>query len=110
MLPIDRNCFNYQLTEFQHKLLRRLANGKVKVYCMPAGTPRDKRCEEMNDQFNEVLQLVEIGVLNDVSAGERFSPIVEEHRLSENRDVVIVSLNGFGQEMFGRNLWEKYVN
>ncbi len=110
MLPADRNCFNYQLTEFQHKLLRRLANGKVKIYLMPAGTPRDKRCEEMNDQFNEVLQLVELGVMNDVSDAEKFAPIVKEHWESEKREVVVVWINGFGQEMFGRCPWEKYVN
>ena len=110
MLPADRNCFNYQLTEFQHKLLRRLANGKVKIYCMPAGVPSDKKQNEINEQFNEVLQLVEIGVLNDVSDGEKFRPIVKEHRESENRDVVIVWMNGYGSEMFRRVPWEKRVN
>ena len=110
MLPADRNCFNYQLTEFQHKLLWRLANGKVKIYCMPAGVPADKKEDELNDQFNQVLQLVELGVMNDVSAGEKFKPLVDEHRMSENRDVVIVWINGFGQELFGRCPWDKYVN
>lgn len=101
---------NFKLTKFQVGILKRLANGRVKVYCMPAGVQRDKRRDEINLQFNEVLQLVEMGLVNDVSDGEKFKGIVEQHRVNEGRDVVVIWLNGFGQEMWGRTPWDKRRN
>ena len=98
-----------QLNEKQYRLLRRLANSRVKVYCMPSGIGSDKRENDINLEFNSTLHLCELGLLRDGSDWPKYQELVKRYS-EEGRDVVIVILNGIGQEMFGRTPWEKWVN
>lgn len=99
-----------QLTEHQYRLLKRLANSPVKVYCMPAGIDSDKKRDELNLEFNAVLRLVELGLLTDASDWARYKPMVDEHMAESGRVVVIVVLTKLGQRMFERTPWEKRKN
>ena len=47
-----------QLTPYQFKILRRLANSEIKAYCQPAGIDSDKRRDEITQDFNATLRLV----------------------------------------------------
>jgi hypothetical protein len=99
-----------QLTKHQYKLLRRLANSPVKVYCMPAGIDSDKKRDEINLDFNDTLRLVELGLMSDASLWPKYEGLVAQHRDESGRDVVIVVLNKSAQRMFERTTWEKRIN
>lgn len=99
-----------QLTKHQYKLMRRLANSPVKVYCMPAGIDSDLKRDEINIEFNETLRLVELGMMSDASLWPKYEGLVAQHRDESGRDVVIVVLNKTAQRMFERTVWEKRIN
>ena len=99
-----------QLTKHQYKLLRRLANSPVKVYCMPAGIDSDLKRDEINLEFNETLRLVELGLMSDASLWPKYEGLVVQHRDESGRDVVIVVLNKSGQRIFERTRHEKWKN
>ena len=98
-----------QLTPHQFKLLRRLANNTIKVYCQPAGIDSDKRRDEITQDFNATLRLCELGLTSDATAWPKYEQLVARHA-GEGREIVIVVLNGVGQLMFERTLWEHWTN
>jgi hypothetical protein len=98
------------LTRHQFKLLKRLANSPVKVYCMPAGIDSDLKRDEVNVEFNGVLRLVQLGLMSDASLWPKYEGLVSQHRDESGRDVVIVVLNKSAQKMFERVIWERRVN
>lgn len=87
-----------------------LANAETKVYCAPAGVPHDKRQNEINDDFNGILRLVELGLMSDVSDTPKYRPLVDKYADEEGRDVVIVIINKGGDILFKRTSWGKWVN
>ena len=97
------------LTPHQFKLLRRLANNQVKVYCQPAGTDSDKRRDEINLDFNATLRLCELGLVSDATAWPKYIELVDRYA-GEGREIVIVVLNRIGDEMFKRTPWERWVS
>ena len=104
MQPIE------QLTQHQFKLLKRLANSPVKVYCMPAGIDSDLKRDEINVEFNGVLRLVQLGLMSDASLWPKYEGLVKQHRDESGRDVVIVVLNKSAQRLFERQRHEKWKN
>ena len=104
MQPIE------QVTEHQLKVLKRLANSQAKTYCAPAGTPADKRQDEINEHFNSILRLVEIGLMCDLSDSPKFRPLIDQYMHDEGRDVVVVAISVGGNVMFKRNPWQKWIN
>lgn len=101
------------LNRYQLKTLKRLANSQIKLYCCPAGLPLPERDEiesRITSDFNDILILVEMGLLDDISNDpEHQGKIAELHAL-EGRDIVITRLSRIGQVMFERVKWEKWVN
>ena len=97
------------LSKFQHSILKRLANGPVKTYCCPCGIAADKRCDDITEDFNAMLRLAQIGIVNDVSDLPKYAGVIKEWQ-DEGRYVVIININGFGQEMFQRTVGDKWVN
>ncbi len=97
------------LTPHQFKLLRRLANNQVKVYCQPAGTDSDKRRDEITLDFNAVLRLCELGLMSDATDWPKYTDLVSSYA-GEGREIVIVVLNKVGDVMFKRAQWERWVN
>jgi len=97
------------LTPHQFKLLRRLANNQVKVYCQPAGTDSDKRRDEINLDFNATLRLCELGLMSDATAWPKYTELVDRYA-GEGREIVIVVLNRVGQLLFQRTLHERWIN
>lgn len=98
-----------QLTPHQFKLLRRLANNKVKVYCQPVGIDSDKRRDEITLDFNAVLRLVELGLMSDATTWPKYADLVNSYA-GEGREIVIVVLNKIGDLMFKRTNHERYIN
>jgi hypothetical protein len=98
-----------QLTPHQFKLLRRLANNTVKVYCQPAGIDSDKRRDEITQDFNATLRLCELGLTSDATAWPKYTDLVTRYA-EEGREIVIVVLNKIGDVMFKRTPWENRVN
>jgi len=106
-MPMD------SLNRYQVKTLKRLANSSVKFYCCPAGLPipeRDDVESRVTGDFNDILVLVLLGLLDDVSTSPQHAGKVEELMALEGRDVVITKLSRLGQAMFERVKWEKWVN
>lgn len=99
----------HELNDYQFKILRRLANSPIKVYCQPAGIDSDKRRDEINIDFNSMLHLCELGLMSDATAWPKYEDLVAKNA-SEGRDIVIVVLNRIGQLMFERKPWEKRKN
>ena len=97
------------LTPHQFKLLRRLANNQVKVYCQPVGIDSDKRCDEITQDFNAVLRLCELGLMSDATDWPKYAELVTRYA-GEGREIVVVVLNRIGQLLFQRTLHERWVN
>jgi hypothetical protein len=97
------------LTPYQFKILRRLANNEVKVYCQPAGIDSDKRRDDINIDFNSMLRLCELGLMSDATAWPKYTELVTRYA-EEGREIVIVVLNKIGNEMFRRTPWGNRVN
>src|SRR5208282_5394201 len=93
------------LTPYQFKILRRLANNEVKTYCQPAGIDSDKRRDDINLDFNGMLRLCELGLMNDATAWPKYTELVDRYA-EEGREIVIVVLNRVGQLLFQRTLHE----
>jgi hypothetical protein len=98
-----------QLTLHQFKLLRRLANSQVKVYCQPAGTDSDKRRDEITLDFNATLRLCELGLMSDATCWPKYTELVDRYS-GEGREIVIVVLNKIGDVMFKRTAHERWTN
>ena len=98
-----------QLTPYQFKILRRLANSEIKTYCQPAGIDSDKRRDDINLDFNAMLRLCELGLTSDATAWPKYTDLVTRYA-EEGREIVIVVLNGVGDLMFKRTPWENRVN
>ena len=98
-----------QLTPYQFKILRRLANSEIKTYCQPAGIDSDKRRDDINLDFNSMLRLCELGLTSDATAWPKYTDLVTRYA-EEGREIVIVVLNGVGDLMFKRTPWENRVN
>lgn len=92
------------LTKFQHKTLKKLANGPVKLFQVGFGrnTPDNFVLE-----FNETLRLVELSLMDDVS--DMFPQLVVDH-IKQGGDAVVTRLTPRGQMMFERVKWEKWRN
>jgi len=97
------------LTPHQFKLLRRLANSQVKVYCQPAGIDSDKRRDDINIDFNAVLRLCELGLVSNATAWPKYTELVARYA-EEGREIVIVVLNRVGDVIFKRTCHERWVN
>ena len=98
-----------QLTQYQFKILRRLANSEIKTYCQPAGIDSDKRRDDINLDFNAMLRLCELGLTSDATAWPKYTDLVTRYA-EEGREIVIVVINRVGDEMFRRTPWENRVN
>ena len=98
-----------QLTPYQFKILRRLANSEIKTYCQPAGIDSDKRRDDINLDFNAMLRLCELGLTSDATAWPKYTDLVTRYA-EEGREIVIVVLNRVGQLMFERTPWEHWTN
>ena len=98
-----------QLTPYQFKILRRLANSEIKTYCQPAGIDSDKRRDDINLDFNSMLRLCELGLTSDATAWPKYTDLVTRYA-EEGREIVIVVLNKIGDVMFKRTPWENRVN
>ena len=98
-----------QLTPYQFKILRRLANNEIKTYCQPAGIDSDKRRDDINLDFNAMLRLCELGLTSDATAWPKYTGLVTRYA-EEGREIVIVVLNRVGQLLFRRTSHERYVN
>lgn len=97
-----------QLTQHQFKTLKLLANGKVKLYCNQSGTPKDPQIDEHNQEFNGLLRLAELGLLEDIS--EKCPDVVTEYKMKTGGDVAIVKITPIGQMMFEKHRWTKWKN
>lgn len=97
------------LTPHQFKLLRRLANNRIKVYCQPAGIDSDKRRDEINLDFNATLRLCQLGLMSDATDWPKYTELVDRYA-GEGREIVIVVLNKIGDLMFERTPWESRIN
>src|SRR6266481_7497690 len=97
-----------QLTKHQYRVLRMLANSRTKVYCAPAGTKADKRQNDINEDFNAILRLVELGLMSDLSDAPKYRPIIESYATNEGREVVIVAISKGSDAMFKRMRWGKW--
>jgi hypothetical protein len=97
------------MTPYQLKIIRRLANSQVKTYCQPAGIDSDKRRDDINLDFNAMLQLVELGLLSDATQWPKYQALVASHA-EDGREVIIVVLNRVGNMMFERTSHERWTN
>jgi hypothetical protein len=100
----------HQLSKHQFHILKLLANGKTKTYCAPAGTPADKRQNEINEDFNDILKLVEWGLVSDVSETPKYHDLIAGYAHEEGRDVVVIVINKGGDKMFKRVSHGRWVN
>lgn len=98
-----------QLNDYQVKILRRLANNQIKVYCQPAGIDSDRRQDDINLDFNSMLRLIELGLVSDATSWPKYQELVARYE-SEGREIVIICLNRAGQLMWERTPWEKRIN
>jgi len=89
------------LTKHQFSVLTKLANSKVKIYCIVSVANADDM------EFNETLQLVPLKLLVDVS--DRYPDTVKKFA-SGGDDAAVMALTHRGQWMFERTKWEKWVN
>jgi hypothetical protein len=79
------------------------------LYCNISGTPNEpKRRDEHNEEFNGLLRLTEIGLLEDIS--DKCPEVVAEYKAKIDGDVAIVKLTPVGQMMFEKHRWTKWVN
>lgn len=99
-----------RLNKYQAATLRRLANSRVKNYCVPAGLGNEEFGAKITEDFNDILRLVEVGLLIDISNEPEHRGKCRELMALEGRDIVIVRLSLRGQQMFERTAWEKWVN
>lgn len=98
------------MSKYQFRTLTKLANSQTKVYCSPAGTPRDKHENEINEDFNGMLRLVELGLMVDVSDAPKYEHLIHQYAHEEGRDVVVTAISKMGDLMFKRTRWEKWLN
>jgi hypothetical protein len=101
------------LNRFQLQTLKKLANRNTKLYCCPSGLPlpeRDVIESQITGDFNDILILVELGMLTDVSSKPEHQAKIEELTAIEGRDIVITRLSALGQVMFEKVKWEKWRN
>jgi penicillin-binding protein-related factor A (putative recombinase) len=90
-----------QLTKHQFDVLKKLANNKIKTFCVVFVKDQD------DTEFNETLQLVETKLLIDIS--DRYSDLIKTHTDNGN-DAAVTALTFRGQWMFERTKWEKWIN
>lgn len=94
------------LTKHQENVLARLATGQVTRYAAVTGVPSDGNVEKVvNTMFAEDLQLVEWGLLYDITSQpkwkEKAASILEE----EGRTMRVLSATPMVNMMFGRVAW-----
>jgi len=97
------------LTQHQFHVLKLLANGDVKNYCNVSGIARDgKGVDQHNQEFNDLLRLVELELLEDISS-QCIESVLEYHTKTGG-DVAIVRISPLGQLMFERHRHTKWKN
>lgn len=97
-----------KLSLYQYKLLRRLT-GSLNTYAAFSGEPGTQDENDANLLFNSVCQLVQMGLLLDISDDERFTRMHAEME-KQQQQIIIVTLSRRGRALFERKPWEKWVN
>lgn len=90
--------------------MTKLANSQIKTFCAPAGVPSDNHQNEINEDFNGILRLVELGLAVDVTDAPKYAHLKTQYAEEEGRDIIVVTISKMGDMMFKRTVWDKWVN
>lgn len=98
------------LSVFQYQIVKRLCRWKKSnVYAAFTGEPGTPTENDANVGFNATCQLVEAGLMKDVSHQAQFMPMhVQLGRTKQ--EMIVVTPTDVALKMFGRVKWEKWVN
>lgn len=92
--------FTYELTEFQFANLFRAANkGPVMFAVLDAlDNDSEEKRKQIVDEKRQIVELVELGVLEDIS--RMFAEQITVAKLNGNRPYIVVKLTDQGLTMF----------
>jgi hypothetical protein len=99
-----------QLTKYQVGILVRLANSSIKQFCSPRGLDSDRRRKEIDDDFEALIRLIDIGLMVNATSWPSYKRIVKNFRNEQGREVMILRLSIAGQRMFERTGWDHQIN
>lgn len=99
-----------QLTEFQHKVLAKIANREDKTFIVMSGKPGSSDENDRNVIFNEFLRLIELGFFLEL---DREHP--QYSQMSKQFDqqgvvLMMAEMTNRGLWMWEQVPWEKWCN
>jgi RecA-family ATPase len=100
-----------ELTKHQEAVLTRLATRQFKKYASYTSTEADGKAKEQIDQlFAQDMQLVEAGLLYNVTSQPKHQDFVKRVKKEDGRDIFVLAPTPLIELMFGRNAWQRWVN
>jgi hypothetical protein len=100
---------DFELTEFQYDTLVNVAKERKTLsdtadicwFAVVGPSPDDtlEKASKMGDQCNQVKQLMDYGLVEDISA--RFAEGIEKCKKENNRTFYVMAMTQFGMKMFG---------
>lgn len=90
----------YELTEFQFANLYRSANGNSICFAVLESCDKDddETKETFNRQLRETRELIDLGLLTDVS--DKFKEQIQVSKINSNRGYIVVSLTDHAVTLF----------
>lgn len=102
--PVER------LSEFQYKALAKVANRENKVVILFSGKPGTDNEDEANVDFNEFLQLIELGFFLELDREHaEYARLLKQFE-QQGVHLVMAEMTNRGQWMWEQTEWEKWVN
>lgn len=98
-----------EITKHQEAVLTRMANGSK--YVSASSIESDGRSRELVEQiFAEDMQLVEWGLVCNVSSNPKESRVIAEMKADDGRDYFILKSTPMVNLMFGRGRCKRAIN
>jgi hypothetical protein len=99
-----------QMTDFQYRVLSRVADREDKSFICLSGEPGTKDEADRTLLFNEFLRLIELGFFLELNRNdERYARMIQQFE-QKSVCLVMAEMTNRGQWMWEQTPWENWVN
>lgn len=90
----------YELSEYQFGALHDACNGGSICFAALRSSPKDspEKAEEIDGQYQEILDLIRLDLLSDVS--DKFGEQIQVAKINSNREFIVVAVTDLAILMF----------
>src|SRR6266496_252276 len=91
-------------------VMQKLVRGRIHTALEVSATSADINPDQVNQGFNDILRLVQLGLLADLSNWPQFSQMAKTEASETGAEVVVVRPTRLGEIMFTKVKWDKWKN